>query len=742
MKGDNMRMKSFVWFIALMLIPSAFAWAAALTEVHGVVLDPMGSPIKGAQVTLRTQTSAYARTDMTNESGEFFFTGVESGEYTVSVEAAGFVKAEKQIRVVSGSAPQLRFQLEIPALNVNVEAIQKTDMINPETPTPTTLISREQIQRTPGAARSNSVRVITSYVPGSYMIHNQLHVHGGHQVAWLVDGVPIPSTNTGVDVGTPFYINDIDYLEAQRGSYSVEYGDRTYGIFSIIPRTGLGSKRECQLALIYGNFNLTDNFISCADQAKLLAYYASLHGFRTDYGLATPGPMVLNDKASGFGGFLSLIFSPNQRNQFRFMTSFERDSYQVPNDPEAQAAGIRDSTRQRDVFTFLTWVYTPSSRFVLTVSPYFHFVSGQFRGGPNDQPLIPRDERSSNYFGVHAVATAALHRHLLKMGFYGFLERDNNFFGLQSTDGSGINLEQRVKTNGQLAAFFIGDQYRPFEGMSLTGGVRFTYFKGAITETAVDPRIGLTFRIPRLNWVLHGFYGRYYQEPPLSTVSGPLLEFAVQNGFSILPLRGERDEEHQFGITIPLKKWWFDAEYYRTGAKNFLDHVALGTSNIFFPATIDRARIRGFDVSLSSPRIAGRLRLSLIYARLRIEGQGGVSGGLTDFSFSPDYFFLDHDQRNTLTFGSFLSLPRDFYLFTEVRYGSGFLNGEGPDHLPGRTRLDLGGGKKFGKNWSVTINALNVTNGSYLLDNAPLFGGTHWVDPRQIWGELRYSFRY
>jgi len=28
--------------------------------------------------------------------------------------------------------------------------------------------------------------MITNYVPGAYMIHDQLHVRGGQQVTWLV----------------------------------------------------------------------------------------------------------------------------------------------------------------------------------------------------------------------------------------------------------------------------------------------------------------------------------------------------------------------------------------------------------------------------------------------------------------------------------------------------------------------------------------------------------------------------
>src|ERR1041384_3183783 len=475
-----MRIKHALYYVGLLMICASGVKAALSSEVRGVVLDPNGSPIRAAQVTLSPKTPGYSQVDKTNDNGEFLFIGIASGEYVVSVEAAGFAKAEKAIRLVSGSSPEIRFQLEIMVLKENVQVAPSAEQVGAVTPAPTTLISKEQIKMTPGAARSGSARVITSFVPGSYLTHNILHVHGGHQVTWLVDGVPIPNTNTGVDVGTPFHINDIDYLEAQRGSYSVEYGDRTYGLFSIVPRTGQGSNKEGELGVVYGNFNVTDNFLSFADHSKRFAYYTSLHGFREDYGLATPGPEVLHDKGSGIGGFANLIFTSSRTDQFRINTSFERDNYQVPNDPDAQAASINDRAKQRDGFVFLTWVHTQGPHFVFTVSPFYHFTGGQFLGGPKDTPLIPRHDRSSHYAGLHAVATAATSRHSLKIGFYGFFERDNNFFGLQSTDDPEFSLAQRVRTNGNMEAVFVGDQYRPAEWLTITGGLRYTHFKGGL----------------------------------------------------------------------------------------------------------------------------------------------------------------------------------------------------------------------------------------------------------------------
>ena len=110
-----------------------------------------------------------------------------------------------------------------------------------------------------------------------------------------------------------------------------------------------------------------------------------------------------------------------------------------------------------------------------------------------------------------------------------------------------------------------------------------------------------------MNWVLRGFWGEYYQAPPLSTVSGPLLDFAVSQGLGFIPLRGERDQEHQFGLTIPLRGWAFDVNNYHQRARNYFDHNAIGNSNVFFPLTIDGAQTvrMGGDRSFAADRATG-----------------------------------------------------------------------------------------------------------------------------------------
>ena len=78
-----MRIKYALCGLCLIMIWYASGVKAALSsEVRGLVLDPNGSPIKAAQVTLTPKTPGYSQVDRTNDNGEFLFIGIASGEYS------------------------------------------------------------------------------------------------------------------------------------------------------------------------------------------------------------------------------------------------------------------------------------------------------------------------------------------------------------------------------------------------------------------------------------------------------------------------------------------------------------------------------------------------------------------------------------------------------------------------------------------------------------------------------------
>ena len=737
--------RSIVLISLWALLGCSAAFASVFGTVKAIVHDPQHRPVQGAQVEVQSRTSAFKTSGATNDEGMVLLSNVPVGEYDVKVASPGFSGAQQSITVTSGNVQELHFALAVAQHQETVEVSGAPETVNPSSAVPQTLVSRGDIAQTPGADRTDSMAMITDYVPGAAMVHDQLHVRGGHQVTWAIDGVPVPNTNIATNVGPQFDPKDVDYVEVQRGSFSAESGDRTYGVFNVVPRTGFERSRQGELVASYGSFNSTDDQLSFGDHNDRSAYYVSLNGNRTDHGLETPTTANLHNQADGGGAFTSLILNATPTDQLRFVGSARTDFFQVPNDADLQAAGVRDRDREQDIFGNLSWIHTFGPGVLLTVAPSYHFNRAAFEGlGAADQRVVTSDNRASSYLGGQTSLSVVKGRHNASVGFYGFSQHDNTLFGLTGTNDSGDLVDAhppREKVGGNLEAVWIQDQYKATSWLSLTAGVRFTRFSGLVAETAGSPRLGAAIQIPHLGWILRGAYSRYYQAPPLDTISSEILSVSPDQGF--LPLRGERDEQHDIGLTIPVRGWTLDFDNFRTGAHNFFDHDALGNSNLFIPLTIQSVRIVGYEATVRSPKLFKKIDLHLAYSHQSVEGSGGVTGGLTDFAPpATGFFFLDHDQRHTLSTGFTAALPGKSWLSGNVSAGSGFLDGDGPGHLPAYATLDLSAGRSFGENWSAKLTATNITDNRYFIDLSNTFGGSHVSDPRMVSVQLRYKFHY
>jgi hypothetical protein len=751
---------------AVLLMFGASVFATIFGTVRGVVHDPQHRPIADASVKLKSATSEWTETTQTDQDGAFSFSAVPVGDYLVTVTKSGFADDQQTVTVASDSSPMLHYQLTIATVNqtATVSEESQENVANVDSVTPTSLVDRADIVQTPGADRTNALQMITDYTPAAYVTHDMLHMRGGHQVDWLIDGVPVPNTNIAANLGPVIDPKDIDYLEIQRGSYDADYGDRTYGIFNIVPRTGFERDRECDLASSVGNFYQTNDQISCGGHTQRFAYYVSANGNRSNYGLQTPIGQVFHDAENGYGGFASFIFNPDAKNQFRVVTSLREDYYQIPYDPDPNSIGnqnypsfgLRDGEHEKDGYVTFSWVHTFNPSMLLTVSPFYHYNSADYQGGPNDFPVISTVDQNANYGGLQATFAANIWRNDLQVGVYGFGQHQYNHFENQFTDGSQNFPASSIGVTGGLASVFIDDKFKVTSWMTLIAGLRQTHFTADVVENATDPRFGVAVRVPRLKWVFRAFYGDFYQAPPLATATGPLLDLATSQNFTFAPLHGERDHESQFGVTIPFRGWALDADTYQTRATNWLDHNNIGESNIFWPITWDAALIQGWELTLRSPRLWHRGQFHLAYANQIAQATAPITGGLIcpnpptpacPLFIPPGFSPVDHDQRNTLNLGFNANLPWKAYASVNVYYGSGFTNGL-PDaqypgnYLPQHTTFDLSVGKSFLEKYSVSVTALNVANRRVELDNSLTFGGFHYNDPRQIYAEFRFRFHY
>ena len=497
-------MRQVTGVIAVVFFLGAVAFATIFGSVRGIVHDPQHRPVQGAMVMLKAQNSDWTQSQNSNDRGEFEFTSVPIGNYTVTVSSPGFQQTQQSVIVQSDTSPVLHFQLAV-AGGKETFAVSGTPVeATTDSVTPTTMVNREDIQETPGADRTNGMQMITDYVPAAYVTHDMLHMRGGHQVEWLIDGVPIPNTNIATNLGPQIDPKDIDYLEVQRGSYDADYGDRTYGIFNIAPRTGFERDRECDLLISAGNFYQTNDQLSCGGHTERFAYYASLNGNRSNYGLQTPVAQVVHDADNGYGGFASFIFNPDSKNQFRVVGSLRQDYYQIPIDPDPNSIGnsiypsygLRDAEREPDGYATFSWVHTFNPNMLLTVSPFYHYNGADYKSSPNDYPVASTVTENANYAGAQVAFNATFWKNDLQAGVYGFGQHQPNYFENLFNDGEANFPASSIGVNGGVTALFINDKFKVTPWLTLIAGLRQTEFDSSISESATDPRFGVAVKIP------------------------------------------------------------------------------------------------------------------------------------------------------------------------------------------------------------------------------------------------------
>jgi len=762
-----------IFVLTVLLFISLPCRATIFANIRGVVHDAQHRPIGNAQITIAAAGSAFSLKASTAPNGTFEIAQVPIGVYRLSISAQGFAEYTQPLTITSASHPVLHIPMAVARSeeSVVVRAASSSSAEAAAT-SPTTLITRSDIDETPGATRTLGMEMITDFVPGSYMNHNMLHVRGGHQTSWLIDGVSIPNTKISSNVGPQIDPKDIDEVETQRGSYQADVGDRTYGIFNVLPRNGFERNHEAELLISGGSLYSGEAQLSLGDHTSKTAWYASGTGSRSNYGLETPVPSIHHDSTSSESIFASLLRNQTARDQLRLDAQFRNDYFQIPYDPDPDdweqssdyynSFGLRDTQRERDSFLIFNWVRSLSPKATFEVAPFYHFNQANYDSPATDLPVATTWHQTSNYLGAQADLHATAGPNSFSGGLYSFYQHEHDLFGLLINDQSFPDANVPATTavqNAGIAEFHFSDQLKLGRYVSLYGGMRISGYHAGLNESAAYPRLGASIVLPRLHWVFRGYYGHYFQPAPVQTVSSGLLNYvhgqSGQNAF--IPLPSERDEEHQFGVTIPWRGWSVDINNSRNRVNNFLDHANVGESNIYFPIAVDGALIRSWELAIRSPQLARFGQFHLAYSNQIAEQRGSITGGFTcsdpgneACTEGPDYTPVDHDQRHTLNTGFTAKLPMQSWFSSNVYYGSGFANGlegagvgpyNGP-YLPAHTTFDSSFGHNFGERLSFAVSAVNVTNHRILQDNSITVGGFHFNDPRMISGQIRYRFHF
>lgn len=218
MKGRGFPKSNALSFGTFLVCLLSFQFGFAQTStsaIKGVVKDPQASVVAGATVTLRNTETNYSRRTTSNDSGQFFFEGIQPDTYTIEVEAKGFKKSVfNEVHAFVAKSTDLEIAMELgnvtETISVTVGAVEA--IVNSQDASLGNNFGPRQISQLPLNARNvaNLLSLQPAVTPSGY-------VAGGRsdQANLRLDGIDVNEQETG-DAFTPVLRVSPDTVEEFR----------------------------------------------------------------------------------------------------------------------------------------------------------------------------------------------------------------------------------------------------------------------------------------------------------------------------------------------------------------------------------------------------------------------------------------------------------------------------------------------------------------------------------------------
>ncbi len=242
---------------AFVLLASMIVRAQDTSNLSGQVADPAGKVIAGAVVTLTNAGTGVTRTAKTGDDGNYSFSQVQPGTYTLRVEAKGFKTAEQNdVQLLVATPKVVNLQLEVGAVTevVNVTGAGNEVHINTTDATIGNTFNQTQIRQLPLEGRNVAgllslqpgVTFIGSVNPdGSTTDYRNGSVNGGKsdQANVTLDGVDVNDQQTGQSFNSVLRVtlDSVQEFRVVTTNPNAEQGRSSGAQVSLVTKSGTNS---------------------------------------------------------------------------------------------------------------------------------------------------------------------------------------------------------------------------------------------------------------------------------------------------------------------------------------------------------------------------------------------------------------------------------------------------------------------------------------------------------------------
>jgi hypothetical protein len=330
--------------------------------VRGLITDPGAAAVPVARVTLIDEGTAEQRMTLTNETGEYTFTSVQPGTYTIRVEAPSFKKFEaKGVIVATQEFPTVDVKLEVGDVTQTVNVNEEAAMVETENASTGQVIDKQKLDDLPNMGRNpfyQTVKISQNVTPGGDPKFNrmedqsgssQISINGGPVTGnnYLLDGIAITnSANQAVIVPS---IEATQEVKVQISTYDAEVGRTGGGTFNMYLKSGTNTLHADVFGYMWFNPLIANNYF--ANAAGIPKVPQMWHNYGGSFG----GPLIIPKLYNGKNKTFFWVATENYRQN-------QTSSINVPVPTALEKAGNFSQSKYSNGSALI--IYDPSTTII------------------------------------------------------------------------------------------------------------------------------------------------------------------------------------------------------------------------------------------------------------------------------------------------------------------------------------------------------------------------------------------
>ena len=280
MKSNKLIITLILSCAAIVCIPLG-VWAQTIVTggFSGTITDPTGATVPGAALSLSSKATGETATSATGAHGEYAFSLLKPGEYTLTVKKDGFKTSSRTITVLLGQNLTANVALELGSGNTIVEVNELPPLLQTENANITTTFDTRTVQSIPNPG--NDITYIAQTAPGISM--NTSSGNGfGNFSAFGLPGTSNLFTINGNDYNDPFLNlnnsgasnlllggNDVQEVAVVSNGYTGQYGRQAGAQIDYSTRSGTDAFHGSANYYYTGSsLNAEDFFLNASQQPK------------------------------------------------------------------------------------------------------------------------------------------------------------------------------------------------------------------------------------------------------------------------------------------------------------------------------------------------------------------------------------------------------------------------------------------------------------------------------------------